>query len=423
MCSTPQARLTDLEPVWTGHRVGFSLLTGPEVQFAAYYNADRQMTVAQRRLDSSSWTFTRLDSLLGWDSHNYVTMALDRDGYLHVSGNMHCDPLVYFRSARPMDAASLQREEFMVSANRERRVTYPAFLSGPNGQLIFRYRDGISGKGDDFYNVYDRHTRRWAPLLDQPLLTGHERMSAYFNPPTPGPDGYYHIWGVWRDNPDVGSNHDLSYARSRDLLHWETSTGKPIAVPIDVGGVEIVDPVPPCGGITNGNNRLGFDSKNRPILAYHKYIEDGSLQIFVARLEDGKWNIRQISDWGDYYWELHGRGTLVYPVTVGHWGRDSRNRLTLSYRYPRHEGYWVLEEHTLQVMETVSASLHPLPPELARVESDFPGMERRWAIDYSDPNPAHPSRALVWESLGPNQDKPRSGPLPPPAMLRLAELG
>ncbi|MCX6903322.1 MAG: BNR-4 repeat-containing protein [Verrucomicrobia bacterium] len=81
-----------VEPVWAGHPVGFCLLTHPPFQFVAYYDAQRRMSVAQRSLDSTNWTITKLPSSVGWDSHNYIAMTLDRAGLLHVSGNMHCAP-------------------------------------------------------------------------------------------------------------------------------------------------------------------------------------------------------------------------------------------------------------------------------------------------------------------------------------------
>jgi hypothetical protein len=56
-----------IEPVWAGHSVGFCLLTRPPLQYVAYYDAQRQMTVAQRRLDQSTWTVQKLPSRLGWD--------------------------------------------------------------------------------------------------------------------------------------------------------------------------------------------------------------------------------------------------------------------------------------------------------------------------------------------------------------------
>ncbi len=36
----------NIAPVWAGDPVGFSLITQPPYQFIAYYDANRQMTVA-----------------------------------------------------------------------------------------------------------------------------------------------------------------------------------------------------------------------------------------------------------------------------------------------------------------------------------------------------------------------------------------
>ena len=71
--------------VWSGHPVGFCLLTHEHVQLVAYYDAERRMSVARRRLDERDWQVQVLPSRLGWDSHNYVAMALDRRGNVHVA--------------------------------------------------------------------------------------------------------------------------------------------------------------------------------------------------------------------------------------------------------------------------------------------------------------------------------------------------
>lgn len=98
----------EVSPVWSGHPVGFALLTCAARQFVAFYDADRQMTIGPRGLEERRWQLVRLPSVLGWDSHNYVTLAVDSAGQIHVSGNMHCQPLVYFRTQRPYDIASFE---------------------------------------------------------------------------------------------------------------------------------------------------------------------------------------------------------------------------------------------------------------------------------------------------------------------------
>jgi len=43
------------------------------------------MVVAQRALTSDTWTFVTLPTTTGWDSHNYIAMAIDSAGYIHIS--------------------------------------------------------------------------------------------------------------------------------------------------------------------------------------------------------------------------------------------------------------------------------------------------------------------------------------------------
>jgi hypothetical protein len=411
-----------VEPVWSAHPVGFSLHTHPPHQYVAYYDAQRRMSVAQRRLDSTNWTITRLPSMLGWDSHNYVTLALDRDGFLHVAGNMHGVPLIYFRSGEPHLAASLRRVPAM-TGEREQRVTYPVFLHDREGRLIFRYRDGGSGNGDDLYNVYDEATHAWHRLLNQPLLSGGGRMNAYATVPKRGPDGRFHIVWVWRDTPDCASNHTLSYARSDDLRRWTDAAGRALALPITMESGVVVDPVPPRGGLLNVNRELGFDNAGRPVVTYHKYDAQGDLQVYAAHYESNAWKIVQVSDWQGYRWEFSGGGTILVEVNVGAVRPLGQGRLALSYRYPRGTGEWVLDEATLRPIPGAKAPrVDPLlPAGLARADGSFPGLKPRQARDTGTP-PVGARYVLAWETLEANRDQPRTGALPEPSLLRVLAL-
>ena len=413
------AQSIPVEPVWSGHPVGFCLLTKPPYQFVAYYDAQRRMSVARRSLDSTQWNITKLPSTLGWDSHNYVTLALDRDGHIHVSGNMHCVPLVYFRSTKPLDATTLVRVPSMVG-NREQRTTYPVFLRDRAGALVFRYRDGGSGNGDDLYNVYDEKTHSWQRLMSEPLTAGLGRMNAYCSVPERGPDGRFHIVWVWRDTPDCATNHDISYARSDDLVHWTDARGRPLKLPITVETGDIVDKVPPGGGLINVNRELGFDHAGRPVVSYHKYDARGDLQVYVARHDGESWKIVQVSAWKDYRWNFSGGGSIQVEVTVGAVRPVGGGRLALNYRYPRGSGTWILDEQTLRPIPGAKAPVEPRPvpaPFLKR-ESDFPGMQKRSRPDSGEPPPGL-RFALTWETLGTNRDRPRDPPLPEPSMLRV----
>jgi hypothetical protein len=409
-------------------------LTRPPYQFVAYYDAERQMTVAQRKLDSEAWDFVKLPSRLGWDSHNGVTMALDRRDHLHVCGNMHCVPLVYFRSSQPLDAASLERVPNMIGVERERRVTYPVFLRGRSDELIFRYRDGSSGSGDDLYNVYDESTGQWRRLIDGPLLSGRGKMNAYCTRPALGPDDRYHMVWVWRDTPDCATNHDLSYARSRDLVVWETAGGQPLSLPITIDSPAVVDPVRPGDGLINGGHRLGFDPAGRPVIAYHKYDPQGDSQIFVARPAAGDWEVRQISRWKDYRWDFQGGGSIVFEVRVGAVRAVGEKHVRVECRSPRGQHVWWLSADDLQPASaptpadpatTVAESAKEVPaaepaPQAVPLAArpDFPGLIPRSRGDSGRRDEAAAYR-LHWYTLGPNRDRPRPGPLPPPSLLQV----
>ncbi len=108
----------DVAPVWSGHPVGFALLTHGERQFVGFYDADRKLTIGSRKLSQTSWHFVKLPETLGWDSHNYITMAVDDDGCIHLCANMHTGPLVYFRTSKPDDIDTFERFANMIGRDR-----------------------------------------------------------------------------------------------------------------------------------------------------------------------------------------------------------------------------------------------------------------------------------------------------------------
>jgi hypothetical protein len=405
----------------SGHPGGFALLTHGREQYVAYYNAGRQMSVAQRRLGEKTWTITKLDSFVGWDSHNYIRMAVDRDGHLHLSGNMHVDPLVYFRAEKPGDASSLRRMPGMTGL-RESRATYPRFFYSPEGALVFSYRDGESGRGDTLYNIYDEKTRAWRRLLDQPLFDGRGEMSAYPIGPGLGPDGCYHLTWVWRDTMAAETNHDLGYARSRDLVHWETITGAPVRLPITISTPGVtVDPIPVKGGIINGSGHAGFDHRKNVVIAYHKFDAAGLTQLYFARFIDGQWQSTQASRW-DYRWWFHGGGSIVAEIRHGA-PAPLGDDLAISIKHPRlGSGLWLVEPLTLQLIRKVPSGEPPLPAHLRKPRSSFSGMEVRAAGDSSLVKTPGATYRLHWESLPNNRDQPRPKPWPEPATLRVVVL-
>lgn len=402
--------------------VGFSLLSTPARQYVAYYDAERNMTVASRLPDSATWIYQKLPSRIEWDSHNYVTMALDGAGHLHVSGNMHCVPLVYFRTERPGDITSLKPAR--MTGELEDRVTYPKFFEDNKGRLIFTYRHGGSGSGITFSNSYDVETKTWSRLLDTPLFDGEGMRNAYPAGPTRGPDGRFHVHWVWRDTPDCATNQHLSYARSRDLIHWESAFGDKVDLPIRFDqSLLLVDPVPAGGGIINGGHRMEFDSKNKPVFVYHKSDGDGNMQIFAACVEGGKWKHQSLTDWKRPV-VFSGNGSMGFiGIRIGDLKKSGLDAFVVTYDHKDYgRGALQFDARTLRLLENQDPTEATLPGAIEKVESDFPGMEIRRAEDSGTGGMPDVRYLLQWETLGANRDRPRQPPLPTPSTLRLYKL-
>jgi hypothetical protein len=308
----------------------------------------------------------------------------------------------------------------MVGPN-EQRVTYPQFLRGPHEELLFTYRDGGSGNGDQIYNIYDPAGSNWRRLIDGPLADGEGERNAYFDRPRRDAAGVFHLCWIWRETPDCATNHDICYARSHDLVHWQTAAGKPLALPITLRTADCVDPVPAGGGAINGNVHVGFDTQNRPVVSYLKYDSRGRTQAWNARWEDGRWNSRQVSDW-DYRWEFGGGGTISFEVTVGPVENGPDGRLLQSFSHPRAGSrQWVLDPDRLTPVGLMTPPAR-VPERFNRPESSAPGMHVRWASDSGESGRPGSCYLLRWETRGPNRDRPHDGPIPAPTMLRLLEL-
>lgn len=404
--------------VWSGHPVDFVMREKGDTVYAAYFASepDRQMTVA-RRLPSGTWSRTGLDNAVGWDSHNYIDMLFDGQNRLHVSGNMHNVPLIYYRATQPGDIASLTRSRSMVGT-QENSVTYPVFLRGTGGEFLFMYRDGGSGNGNQIVNVWDTTRTAWSRLLSNPLFDGEGSRNAYLGSPSAGPvagpDGFYHLFWFWRSTPDAATTHHVGYMRSRNLTQWQTHAGANITLPVrySTPGVT-VDPIPERAGLIN-RGQIGFDAQGRPIITYHKFdaSAQGYTQLYNARLEGGQWKIYQTTDW-TYRWNFGGLGSLVLEIEFGPVTLNPDGSLTQWYQHARYgRGVLVLNPNNLHADAIRPDAYWPQGLETPRRS----GMQVNWlqVVSSKDPTQVH---ALRWETMPTNQDQPRS-PIPAPTALQ-----
>jgi hypothetical protein len=419
-----------IDKVWSGHPVGFSLLTHKNRQYVAYYNSERNMVVGQRNLADPKFSLTIMpittrataggtSTVLGWDSHNSVTLGIDPDGYIHLAGNMHVHPITYFRSAKPNDISSLQQEMSMTGKN-ETRCTYPHFMNTREGELIFHYRDGSSGNGNEIYNVFNSKNLQWQRLLDTPLTDGEGLMNAYQTQPTLMADNWYHVYWVWRDTPDCSTNHDLSYMKSPDLKNWYNAFGETVKLPVTLANkTVIVDPIPVKGGIINLAASLCFDNNGKPLMAYHKYDPSGNLQFYVARLSGKNWEIKQLTKW-NYRWEFSGGGSIISEVRVGNFKNRGNGYYELGYGHIKYGNGTFLLNESMEICGTVRKP--GSPSEISKVEGAFAGLQVRTSGDLGSGGETGSRYLLKWETLPANRDKARPEPWPQASQLYLYKL-
>lgn len=419
-----------IDSVWAGHPVGFCLYTDGNLQYIAYYNANRNMVVGQRNLDEDTFdlhimpptyrkTAGGTSTVLGWDSHNSVTLGIDKDGFIHLSGNVHVNPLTYFRSTKPNDISTLE-QIFEMVGTEEKRTTYPHFMLTKEGELLYHYRDGSSGDGNEIYNIYDCETKTWSRMLDTPLTDGQGLMNAYQTQPTVLKDGWYHMYWVWRDTPDCSTNHDLSYMKSPDLKNWFNAFDEPIQMPATLDQKSlIVDPIPPEGGIINLAAKLCLDENNKPVFVYHKFDEQGNTQFYTAQIQDKKWVYKQITNW-DYRWYFSGNGSINVEVQLKGFKKRADGNYEVDYWHLKYGSGTILLN---KKFENIGNVLKPEPfgADL-EIEETFPGLEVRTTSDIGKTVDENGRYVLKWETINRNRDKPREKPWPGPSQLYLFQL-
>ena len=431
-----------IDSVWAGHPVGFSLYSHDESQYIAYYNSNRNMVVGQRKLTDKNFVLHKMPAPtraldqkgkskrfsvteVGWDSHNSITMAVDKEGFIHLSGNMHVDSLTYFRSELSGDISTLMRHFPLVGSN-ELRSTYPKFMLSKEQELIFHYRDGSSGNGNEIYNIYDTQKKKWSRMLDVPLTDGQGLMNAYQSQPEVRADGWYHVYWVWRDTPDCSTNHDLSYMKSPDFKNWYDAFDQPIVLPATLDKKSlIVAPVPPKGGIINLAAKLCLDKNNKPVFTYHKYDENGNIQLYIAKIEGDEWISKPITQW-DYRWEFSGNGSINVELRINSFDRREDGRYEISYWHKKYgTGTLLLDEAFApigKVLKTPKLFTNSRFKKQLEIEGSFPGLVINSVPDIGEVKEKNIRYVLKWETLNNNRDKPRPKPWPSPSQLYLYKL-
>jgi hypothetical protein len=213
-------------------------------QYITYYDADRQVCLGRRRLPGGEWEIIRFadyhfshNPLQENDSHNNISMGFSvADGKIHLSFDHHVSELHYRYSktdvlSKPESVKwetslftpvlnYLEKDKKLVS------VTYPRFISSPNGNMLLSYRSGGSGKGELYVGLYDALVGEWKNI--HPVISGRgvyqgpfgnlsNSRNPYENGLSYDEKGKLHISWCWREGGKNGvGNRDICHIYSPD---------------------------------------------------------------------------------------------------------------------------------------------------------------------------------------------------------------
>lgn len=317
-CGGPDPRLMPLGLAWAANSVNTvpfrsdPITTHGQRQYAAYYDGEGRVVLAARTIGSDQWQ-VKVTALRGTvtDAHRSISLAADGEGYLHLAWDHHGHPLRYVRSREP--GSWDLTEPLPMTGQHEDHVTYPEFHQLPDGDLLFLFRDGASGRGNLVVNHYDTASRRWSQRHAN-LVSGEDRRNAYWQACLDA-SGRVHLSWVWRETADVATNHDLAYARSDDGgLTWTRSDGTAYALPITEATAEVALAIPQRHELINQTS-MSADEDGRPIIAtYFRPPGQAVVQYAVVHHDGSAWRTAPVTRRRTAF-SLGGVGSKAIPIS------------------------------------------------------------------------------------------------------------
>jgi len=304
------------------------ILTYKGYQYAVYYNLNRNVCIARRKLPLGSWQ----EVVLPYrntvnDAHNTISMGISaKDGRIHLSYDHHNDPLRYSHSIKgsandpdnmPWDASAFSATTNIMDKAIP-NVTYPRFISKPDGNLLFECRFRWSGFGDSYLREYNADTQRWS-LIGR-YIQGEDvspDACAYINGMSYDKSGRLHVTWCWRDDFGGGSNHGFHYAYSDDHGRtWKDTFNEHKAT------TDLMDPV----ADTRTGGALGQTKRS----------------FLIEAIPHNRGYINQETQDVDSRGRIHAVNSHIPDgqASDANWG-SSRTKARLHHRFRKEDGTWI----------------------------------------------------------------------------------
>ncbi|HEX3043502.1 MAG TPA: BNR repeat-containing protein [Bacillota bacterium] len=281
-----------------------AIITVSGWQYTTFYNSSRQVCVARRQLPGGSWQILTLTDYTQStnDAHNTISMGIGiNNGTIHLAFDHHDSTLHYRKSTTGVTtnpssinwSASLfgAVTSQLVSGTTITGLTYPRFVTTPQGDLLFEARLGSSGNGQDYLWEYNCSTGLWTSL--GLYISNPNGGNAYINGIHFDKSNKLHVSWVKRDTPDATTNHDLHYIYSTDNGRtWCNNSGTVIGTtgsdPVTIEEPKIWT-IPTNSGLIN-QEAQAIDNQGRIHLLMRKTVNGTNYQFHYWRGTDGVWH-------------------------------------------------------------------------------------------------------------------------------------
>ena len=281
-------------------------------QYAAYYDSTGTIVLAKRKYGDTTWILNRTQYAGNiYDAHCSISIMIDGNGLLHMAWGQHDNPLNYCTGSFP--GSIIMNNKSVMTGIQEDSVSYPEFYKLSNGDLLFFYRQGRSGKGNLIINKYHVAKKKWERLQSN-LIDGESQRNAYWQAFIDN-NNIIHVSWVWRETWDVETNHDLCYAKSTDGgITWQKSTGEIYQLPISASTAEIAWHIPVKSELINQTSMHADKESNPFIVSYWRAESADVPQYHLVYNINGCWKRMKISDRSTNF-SLSGGGTKKIPVS------------------------------------------------------------------------------------------------------------
>lgn len=260
--------------------------------YYVYINTQRQFVVAKKSAKGLE-TSVAFDLEMGQHQRWHIcpTIGVDKNGYIHIAGDMHNDTWKYFRSNKPEDITSWTLRNDLPG----RSVTYPSFFYDNQRELFIGFRQrGADGLGDHRAGIiyYDIKADKFEMLgglsyqddnrITKTMFWGNGFGSDDCWYSKPGLRIYFDgknrmhvaamVYNICINKPDLvwGNHTHILYAYSDDKgKTWHKAGGDLIkSLPLTVDNASVAVDRTTEHDLIGGSIELGAFSSEKPVLIY-----------------------------------------------------------------------------------------------------------------------------------------------------------